>query len=166
MGYKFTLTLSREITDEESAVLRDAGCADAVFGADTFPTNAEVPVTKMDFDTTSSPTLAEAIQAALDAVKAVPELSVPGLTVPAQPAGPVDEEKDGEQQAVVAEVTPGVVAGEVVVEEETEVVAEAATPAKKTTAEKSAAKKAATAKKTARKPADDPAAVPASAGSD
>ena len=86
MSYKFTLTLSREITDEESAALREAGCADVVFGADTLPTNAEIPVTKMDFDTTSSPTLAEAIQAALDAVKKVPELSVPGLTVPAQPA--------------------------------------------------------------------------------
>ena len=88
MGYKFTLVLNREITDDESAALRDAGCVDAVFGADTLPTNADVPVTKMDFDTTSSPTLAEAIQAALDAVKKVPELSVPGLTVPAQPAGP------------------------------------------------------------------------------
>jgi hypothetical protein len=90
MGYKFTLVLNREITEEESAALRDAGCADAVFGADTLPTNASVPVTKIDFDTSASPTLAEAIQAALDAVQKVPDLSVPGLTVPAQPAGPED----------------------------------------------------------------------------
>jgi hypothetical protein len=151
MGYRFTLTLNREITDDESAALRDAGCADALFGADTLPTNAEIPVTKMDFDTTSSPTLAEAIQAALDAVKKVPELSVPGLTVPAQPAGPVDEGN------------PSVVAGE-----KPEVVAEErvdATAAKKPAAKKPAARKTA-AKKATAKPAAEKAAVAASAGSD
>jgi hypothetical protein len=92
VGYKFTLVLNREITDDESAILREAGCADAIFGSDTLPTNASVPVTKMDFDTTSSPTLAEAIQAGLDAVMKVPDLSVPGLTVPPQPAGTEAEE--------------------------------------------------------------------------
>lgn len=86
MGYKFTLILSREITDDESAILRDASCVNAVFGSDTLPTSADVPVTKMDFDTTSFPTLADAIQAGLDAVMKVPDLSVPGLTVPPQPA--------------------------------------------------------------------------------
>jgi hypothetical protein len=140
VGYKFTLILNREITDDESAALRAAGCADAVFGPDTLPTNAEVPVTKMDFDTTSSPTLAEAIQSALDAVKKVPDLSVPGLTVPAQPAGPVDEDK------------PAVVVGE-----KPEIVAEEK-PARKPAARKPAARKPA-----ARKPAAEPAAVPASA---
>jgi hypothetical protein len=138
VGYKFTLVLNRVITDDESAALREAGCADAVFGADTLPTNAEVPVTKMDFDTTSSPTLAEAIQSALDAVKKVPDLSVPGLTVPAQPAGPVDEGK------------PAVVVGEkpeIISEEE---------PVKKT-----AAKKPATRKPAAKKAVAEPAAVPA-----
>jgi hypothetical protein len=93
VGYKFSLVLSREITEDESAILRDAGCEGAAFGTDTLPTNADVTVTKMDFDDTASPSLADAIQSALDAVKAVPELSVPGLTVPAQPAGPVAEEK-------------------------------------------------------------------------
>lgn len=92
MGYKFTLILNREITEDESVILREAGCADAIFGSDTLPTNASVPVTKMDFDTTSSPTLAEAIQAGLDAVMKVPDLSVPGLTVPPQPAGTEAEE--------------------------------------------------------------------------
>jgi hypothetical protein len=143
VGYKFTLVLNREITDDESAALREAGCADAVFGADTLPTNAEVPVTKMDFDTTSSPTLAEAIQSALDAVKKVPDLSVPGLTVPAQPAGPVDEDK------------PAVVMGE-----KPEIVSEEKPAAKKTAARKSVARKPA-----AKKAAAEPAAVPASAGS-
>lgn len=103
MGYKFSLVLSREITDDESAVLQEVGCSAAIFGTDSLPTNAAVTVTKMDFDDTSSPSLAEAIESALEAVKKVPDLTVPGLTVPAQPAGPLDE-------------TPKVVAGEVVEE--------------------------------------------------
>lgn len=126
MGYKYTLVLSREINDEESAILREAspGCAEAVFGPDTLPTNAEIPVTKMDVDDTVSPTLAEAIQAGLDAVKKVPELGIPGLTVPAQPAGPVDEDK------------PSVVAGE-----KPEVLAEEKLEADKPAAKKPAARK-------------------------
>jgi hypothetical protein len=106
VGYKFTLILNREVTDEESAALREAGCADAVFGSDTLPTNAEIPVTKMDFDTTSSPTLAEAIQAGLDAVMKVPDLSVPGLNVPAQPAGPATEEPTPVIEGVVVQDEP------------------------------------------------------------
>ena len=126
MGYKYTLVLSREINDDESAILREAspGCAEAVFGADTLPTNAEIPVTKMDVDDTVSPTLAEAIQAGLDAVKKVPELGIPGLTVPAQPAGPVDADK------------PSVVAGE-----KPEVLAEEKLEADKPAAKKPAARK-------------------------
>jgi hypothetical protein len=106
VGYKFTLILNREVNDEESAVLREAGCADAIFGSDTLPTNAEVPVTKMDFDTTSSPTLAEAIQAGLDAVMKVPDLSVPGLNVPAQPAGPDTKEPAPVIEGVVVQDEP------------------------------------------------------------
>jgi hypothetical protein len=100
VGHVFSLVLSREITDEESAVLREAGCAGAVFGTDSLPTNADVTVTKMDFDDTVSPSLAEAIESALEAVKQVPDLSVPGLTVPAVPKAP--------------DADPGVLAGEVV----------------------------------------------------
>jgi len=88
VGHVFSLVLSREITDDESASLRDAGCGDAVFGTDSLPTNAEVTVTKMDFDDTVSPSLAEAIESALEAVKKVPDLTVPGLTVPAVPKAP------------------------------------------------------------------------------
>lgn len=86
MGYKFSLVLSREITTSETKSLKKAGCQEATFGKDTLPTDAAVPVTRLDFDDTVSATLAEAIEAALAAVKAVPELGVPGLTVPAQPA--------------------------------------------------------------------------------
>jgi hypothetical protein len=105
MGYRFSLVLSREITEDESAVLQEAGCAAAVFGSDSLPTNAEVPVTKMDFYDTVSPSLAGAIESALEAVKKVPDLSVPGLTVPAQPA-----------EAPTAD--PGMVAGTVVEDED------------------------------------------------
>jgi hypothetical protein len=106
VGYKFTLILNREVTDEESAALREAGCADAIFGSDTLPTSADVPVTKMDFDTKSFPTLAEAIQAGLDAVMKMPDLSVPGLNVPAQPAGPETEESAPVIEGVVVQDEP------------------------------------------------------------
>jgi hypothetical protein len=92
VGHKFSLVLSREITANESAALQDAGCAGAVFSSDSLPTNADVTVTKVDFDDTVSPSLAEAIEAALEAVKIVPGLSVPGLTVPAQPTQALSEE--------------------------------------------------------------------------
>jgi hypothetical protein len=126
VGYKFSLVLNREITDDESVQLKDAGCSAAVFGTDSLPTNADVTVTKMDFDDILSPGLAEAIESALEAVKSVPDLSVPGLTVPAQPAGPSAEE-------------PKVVAGELVEEAAAEVVPEAAA---EVTEEKPGAKKA------------------------
>jgi hypothetical protein len=85
MGHKFSLVLSREVTDEESAILQGGGCAGAIFAIDSLPANSDVPVTKMDFDDTVSSSLAEAIGSALEAVKNVPDLSIPALTVPAQP---------------------------------------------------------------------------------
>ncbi|QKG19170.1 hypothetical protein [Actinomadura verrucosospora] len=117
MGHKFSLVLSREITDEESAILREAGCACATFGPDSLPTDASVPVTKMDFDDTESPSLAEAIESALEAVKKVPDLSVPGLTVPAVPAADSAEAPDG-GSAAQEHGEPGVLVGEVVEEEQ------------------------------------------------
>jgi hypothetical protein len=94
VGHKFSLVLNREITDDESAALKDAGCAEAVFCTDSHPTNPDLPVTKMDFDDEASASLAEAIESALEAVKKVqvPDLSVPGLTVPAQPVEAAREE--------------------------------------------------------------------------
>ena len=136
MGYKFTLVLSRVVTDDESVTLKEAGCTAAVFGTDSLPTNPDTVVTKMDFDDTISLTLAEAIESALEAVKKVPDLSVPGLTVPAQPAGPVDEE-------------PKVVAGELVEEVAAEVIGEvpAGEPAGEVTAKRTGTRKAGTRKK-------------------
>lgn len=155
MGFKFSLVLSREITDDESAVLQEAGCAGAVFATGSLPTNAEVAVTKMDFDDTLSSSLAAAIESALEAVKKVPDLGVPGLNVPAQPAG----EPDGEAAREPVAATK-VVAGVVVDEAPSE---------KKGTARKPAAKKAASKKPAAKKEnaadsAPDPVEV--AAGSD
>jgi hypothetical protein len=99
MGYKFSLALSREVTDSESVVLQKEGCAGAVFSTGSHPANPEVVVTQVDFDDMVSPTLAEAIESALEAVKKVPDLSVPGLTVPAQPAEPPAAETSQESDS-------------------------------------------------------------------
>lgn len=93
MGHKFSLILSREITDDESTVLQESGCYGASFVADKLPTDAEVAVTKVDIDDTVSPSLEEAIESALEAAKKVPDLGVPGLIVPGLP---VAKKVDGE----------------------------------------------------------------------
>lgn len=133
MGYKFSLVLSREITDDESVILQEAGCSSAVFGTDSLPTNADVTVTKMDFDDTASRTLADAIESALEAVKKVPDLTVPGLTVPAQPAEPPAEETEGTETPAKSDV----LVGEVV-----EKPAAKKPRARRTSASKASAKKA------------------------
>jgi hypothetical protein len=107
VGHKFSLVLRREITDDESAILQEAGCADAIFATDTLPTDADVTVTKMDFDDTRSPSLADAIESALEAVKKVSDLGVPGLTVPAQPERAAAEESDAVIQGVVVQEKAG-----------------------------------------------------------
>ncbi|MEV0373370.1 hypothetical protein AB0I10_26755 [Streptomyces sp. NPDC050636] len=103
MGHKFSLVLSRQITDEESVTLQEAGFADAAFATDSLPTNAAVAVTKVDFDDTVSPSLAEAIESALEAVKKVPDLTVPGLSVPAVP----QETPADDSRVLVGEVVEG-----------------------------------------------------------
>jgi hypothetical protein len=87
MGYEFTLFLSREITEDESAALQTAGCAAATITTDSYMANS---VTRLDFDTSEAPTLAEAIQSALDSVQTVPDLTVASLEVPPQPNGEAD----------------------------------------------------------------------------
>jgi hypothetical protein len=93
MGFRYTLVLSRMISDEESAILREAGCAGAVFAEDSLPTNAEMPVTRVDVDDCVSASLEAAIKAGLAAVQEVPDLSVPGLTVEPQALCPSDEDR-------------------------------------------------------------------------
>jgi hypothetical protein len=98
VSYEFSLVLSREVTDDESAALLDAGPGSAVLTTAPLPTNADVTVTRLDFDT-EAPTLAEAIRSALEAVKTVPDLSTTSLSVPAQPNGRPDPngQPDGEK---------------------------------------------------------------------
>jgi hypothetical protein len=155
MGYRFTLVLSREVTAEESALLEEVGCAGAVFGSDSLPTNAEIPVTKMDFDVTSSPSLAAAIESALAAVKKVPDLSVPGLTVPAQPAHPQTADQPDASDGVNAGT---VVEGTVVDDEPVAEKAAAKRPAAKKPAAKEPVKKLAVKKLAVKEPAAKKAA--------
>jgi hypothetical protein len=157
MGHKFSLVLSRVITDDESAILRDAGCACAVFTTDTLPTNAEVAVTRLDFDDTESPSLAEAIEAGLEAIKKVPELTVPGLTVPAVPKAEADpgtliEGTVVDGSTVESTVVEAAVIEDSVVEDsvvEDSVVEEAPEPPKKPAAKRTTTRKTST-KKTAK----------------
>ncbi|MEU8781765.1 hypothetical protein [Streptomyces sp. NPDC048637] len=100
MTHRFSLVLNREINDREKVTLKEASCADVSFVDDTLPTNADVPVTRIDFEDEVTPTLTEAIEAGFEAVKAVPELSIPGLSVPAQPiVAEGGEGGEGEQAA-------------------------------------------------------------------
>jgi hypothetical protein len=112
VGYQFSLVLSREITGDESEILREAGCLSAVFAADSLPTDAAATVTKMDIDDAVSRSLAEAIESALEAVKRVPDLSVPSLTVPAQPAVRQSEDESAGAAAETAEPVSVLVGGQ------------------------------------------------------
>ena len=110
MGHEFTLVLSREITDDESRVLQEAGCAGATISTAALPTNADVVVTQLDFDA-EGPSLADAINSALEAVKTVPDLSAASLTAQPQPQGtateteatPAEAEAEAADEATPAE---------------------------------------------------------------
>lgn len=90
MSYEFTLVLSREITDEESAALQKIGCAGSTLTTAKHPTNPDITVTQMDFDIEGS-SLAAVIESALESVLTVPELSAASLIVPPQPSGLPDD---------------------------------------------------------------------------
>ncbi len=94
MGYKFTLVLSREITEEEISALKDAGCPDSAISMTELPTAEKESATQMEFDTDASKTLAGAMEMALDAVKTIPDLRPFTLEVPAQPNGEPPETED------------------------------------------------------------------------
>jgi hypothetical protein len=101
MGYEFSIILNREITEDESRILLD-NCTGTTLSTAPLPTNADLSGTQLEVDNTEVPTLAEAIQAALDAVKLVPDVLPASLTVPAQPNGEPSEGEDGEAgEAVV-----------------------------------------------------------------
>ena len=105
MGYEFTLTLNREINEEESSALREGGCSHATFKSASLPPDG-VLVSQLDFDT-EAVNLAEAIQSALDAVQAVPDLRVDALDVPPQPSGLPDEDESEGRHSGPLELTAG-----------------------------------------------------------
>jgi hypothetical protein len=111
VGHKFTLVLNREISEDETGVLKASGCQDAAVTSVPVPGDADTTVTQLDFDTEATSSLAEAIEAALGAVKKIPDLSVPTLHVPAQPSTEAPSEDEGQA------TDPGVISGEL---EETE----------------------------------------------
>jgi len=110
MGYKFTLVLSREITEEEISALKDAGCPDSAISMTELPTAEKEPATQMEFDTDASETLAGAMEMALDAVKAIPDLRPFTLEVPAQPNGEPPETEDSLYEL---DPVPAIIKGEV-----------------------------------------------------
>jgi hypothetical protein len=110
MGYKFTLVLSREITEEEVSALKDAGCPDSAISMTELPTAEKEPATQLEFDTEASDTLAGAMEMALDAVKAIPDLRPFTLEVPAQPNGEPPETEDSLYEL---DPVPAIVKGEV-----------------------------------------------------
>ncbi|WP_430790184.1 hypothetical protein [Actinoplanes sp. G11-F43] len=87
MGHQFALILDRELTEQESVTLKERSSADLTFAGAALPTDASVAVTRVTFEDEVTPTLAQAIEAGFEAVKAIPDLGIPGLSVPAQPAG-------------------------------------------------------------------------------
>lgn len=86
MVFRFSLVLSREVTEQEMVVLKEASSADLSFTADTLPTDSAIAVTRVAFEDEAVPTLAAAIEAGFDTVKTIPDLTIPGLNVPAQHA--------------------------------------------------------------------------------
>jgi hypothetical protein len=105
MSNKFTLVLNREITEDENGTLHEEGCPEAVLTTIALPGKDDTSVTQLEFDTEAGPSLAEAIESALEAVKKIPDLMVPTLTVPAQPAAKPDDDgtADGEAKAEALE---------------------------------------------------------------
>ena len=104
MPYQFSLILNREITDQETKTLTEASPVSVTFADDVLPVNAEVRVTRIDFEDDVMPGLAEAIEAGFELIKTIPDLSIPGLRVPAQSAKP-DDGQDEEPAQEAAEVT-------------------------------------------------------------
>ncbi|WP_419998936.1 hypothetical protein [Streptomyces boninensis] len=86
MGHHFSLTLNREVTEQETVTLKEKSTASIAFADAVLPTDADVAVTKLTFEDDVADTLAEAIEAGFETVKAIPDVTIPGLSVPAQPA--------------------------------------------------------------------------------
>jgi hypothetical protein len=88
MGFfKFSAVLNREITEEEFAVLQEAGCAGGTLSTSVLPVSDNTVVTQIDFDKAEAETLYDAMQRVLDALTKVPKLSAFSLDVPEPSVG-------------------------------------------------------------------------------
>ncbi|QDY75232.1 hypothetical protein [Streptomyces qinzhouensis] len=85
MGHHFSLTLNREITEQETVTLKENSTANLSFTDAALPTDADIAVTRITFEDEVTTTLAEAIEAGLETVRTIPDITIPGLHVPAQP---------------------------------------------------------------------------------
>lgn len=88
MGFfKFSAVLTREITEEEFAILQEAGCAGGTLSTSVLPVSDNTVVTQIDFDKAEAETLYDAMQRVLDALTKVPKLSAFSLDVPEPSVG-------------------------------------------------------------------------------
>jgi len=88
MGFfKFSAVLTREITEEEFAILQEAGCAGGTLSTSVLPVNDNTVVTQIDFDKAEADTLFDAMQRVLDALTKVPKLFAFSLDVPESSVG-------------------------------------------------------------------------------
>jgi hypothetical protein len=106
MSYEFTLVLNREITDEEARMIRDSVASDFTISQAVSETQDNPTTTQLDFKKDAS-SLEEAITAALEGVRSVPDLSAGSLIVPpyggAEPAA--EEPVPAHEGVAVAEGT-------------------------------------------------------------
>lgn len=88
MGFfKFSAVLTREITEEEWAILQEAGCAGGTLSTSVLPVSDNTVVTQIDFDQAEADTLYDAMLRVLDALTKLPKLSAFSLDVPEPSAG-------------------------------------------------------------------------------
>ncbi|MEW1552336.1 hypothetical protein [Streptomyces tsukubensis] len=105
MGHHFSLILDREVTEQETVALKEKSGASMSFATVALPTDAEVAVTRITFEDDVTATLAEAIEAGFEAVRAIPGITIPGLSVPAQPAADDADDAAGAGEVAAGEKT-------------------------------------------------------------
>jgi hypothetical protein len=104
MGFfKFSAVLTREITEEEFAILQGAGCAGGTLSTSVLPVNDNTVVSQIDFDKAEAETLYDAMQRVLDALTKLPKLCAFSLDVPEPSVGQApaaDENSQAEPEPI------------------------------------------------------------------
>jgi hypothetical protein len=106
MGFfKFSAVLTREITEEEWAILQEAGCAGGTLSTSVLPVSDNTVVTQIDFEKAEAETLYDAMLRVLDALTKAPKLSAFSLDVPEQAVGqaPAAAESSQTEPAPIAD---------------------------------------------------------------